>query len=370
LAVADRRRLLFTGRTLYLADWRPTVLLLAAVLCRQDVELADRFFHEVLDELGPNPTLAKRARCVGLIGSALRDLKSWGYRLTDPRYPEHLDRCLAIFDRREARKVDFATRLEAADAIGQAGDPRLDHNDPTYWVRVEGARFWMGAQKSDPKGINYDPEASTDEAPVHREEIGPFQMGRYPVAVINYLRFKEAGGYSREEYWKAGDFGQYTEPRSWQRQLRYPNRPVVEVSWFEAAAYCAWAGGRLPTEAEWECAARGGREGVPYPSGDQKLYEYGANFKNQPGYLTPVGLYPEGAAPGGIEDLAGNCWEWVGERWRKYYGKETKPEEARVARGGGWGNNVGLLRVSTRLGVLPDVRSPHLGFRVVRDIPA
>ena len=181
--------------------------------------------------------------------------------------------------RREARKLDFATRLEAADAIGQAGDPRLDHNDPTYWVRVEGARFWMGAQKSDPKGINYDPEASTDEAPVHREEIGPFQMGRYPVAVLNYLRFMEAGGYSREEFWKAGGFGEYTEPRSWQRQLRYPNRPVVEVSWFEAAAYCAWAGGRLPTEAEWECAARGGREGVPYPSGDQKLYEYRANFK-------------------------------------------------------------------------------------------
>ena len=61
---------------------------------------------------------------------------------------------------RERRgKLDFATRLEAADAIGQAGDPRLDHNDPAYWVRVEGGPFWMGAQKADPKGRNYDPEA-------------------------------------------------------------------------------------------------------------------------------------------------------------------------------------------------------------------
>ena len=126
------------------------------------------------------PTLAERARCVGLIGSALRDLKSWGYRLTDPRYAENLDRCLAVFDAREARQVDFATRLEAADAIGQAGDPRLDHNDPAYWVRVEGGPFWMGAQKSDPKGRNYDPEAYADEAPVHQEEVRPFAHGTLP----------------------------------------------------------------------------------------------------------------------------------------------------------------------------------------------
>ena len=83
--------------------------------------------------------------------------------------------------------------------------------------------------------------------PCIRRKSGRLHMGRYPVTVLNYLQFMEAGGYSQEEFWSAGGFGEYTEPGSWQRQLRYPNRPVVEVSWFEAAAYCAWAGGRLPT---------------------------------------------------------------------------------------------------------------------------
>ena len=301
----ERRRLLFTEQKLYLAEWRPTVLLLAAVLCKQDRDLADAFFHEILDALGANAPLAERARCAGLIGGALRDLKSWGYRLTDPRYQENLDRSLAVFEAREARQLDFATRLEAADAIGQAGDPRLDLSHPAYWVRVAGGQFWMGAQKADPNGRNYDPEAWDDEAPVHQVEVAPFAMGRYPVTVSNYLQFMEAGGYGEEKFWKTGGYGQHSEPVRWQAQLRYPNRPVVSPSWFEAAAYCAWAGGRLPTEAEWECAARGGREGVRYPWGDTTPDEFHANFGGGgPGHLTPVGLYPEGAAPGGIEDLA------------------------------------------------------------------
>jgi len=116
---ADRRRLLFAEQQLYLAEWRPTVLLLAAVLCKQDPELADGFFHEILDTIGPDAPLAERARCVGLIGSFPRDLKSWGYRLTDQRYATNLERCLAVFDAREARKLEVTTRLEAADAIGR-----------------------------------------------------------------------------------------------------------------------------------------------------------------------------------------------------------------------------------------------------------
>jgi iron(II)-dependent oxidoreductase len=287
---AERHRLLFAERKLYLAEWRPAVLLLAAVLCKQDRDLADKFFHEILDSLGPDAPLAERARCVGLIGGALRDLQSWGYRLTDARYQENLDRSMAIFDAREARKLDFTTRLYAAEAIGQAGDPRLDLNDPAYWVRVEGGMFWMGAQKSDPKGRNYDPEVWEDESPVHPEVVRPFAVGRYPVTVLNYLQFIEAGGYGDKRFWMAGGYGDYTAPENWQGQMRYPNRPILEVSWFEAAAYCAWADGRLPTEAEWESAARGGRDGVRYPWGNEEPDEYSANcVVSGPGHLTPVG---------------------------------------------------------------------------------
>ena len=75
-------------------------------------------------------------------------------------------------------------------------------------------------------------------------------MGRYPVTVKEYARFVEAGGYGKEERWSAGGFGKFTEPGGWQGQLRHPNGPAVAVSWYEAMAYCAWMGTRLPTEEE------------------------------------------------------------------------------------------------------------------------
>jgi formylglycine-generating enzyme required for sulfatase activity len=309
---------------------------------------------------------------VGLIGSALRDLKSWGYRLTDPRYQENLDRSLAIFDAREARKLDFATRLEAADAIGQAGDPRLDLNDPAYWVRVEGGQFWMGAQAADPKGRNYDPDARRNESPVHKEKVWPFAMGRYPVTVFNYLQFVEAGGYGQEKYWTAGGYGEYSEPGNWQRQLRYPNRPVVDVSWFEAVAYCVWADGRLPIEAEWECAARGGREGVRYPWGDEVPDEFRANVDvDVMFHPTPVGLYPERATPRGIRDLASNCSEWVADWSRENHENQAQLGKRRAVRGGPryWTGGVWYLRVWLPGMYQPGGRDDSLGFRCIRDLP-
>jgi formylglycine-generating enzyme required for sulfatase activity len=327
----DRRRLLFADQKLYLQEWRETVLLLSGVLCKQDAERVDALLAEVLDGLSANASLTDRARCVGLIGRVLQDLKSWNYHIADARYRENLDSVLAIFDARVARTLDFETRLEAADALGQARDPRLEQSN---WVRVDGGTFWMGAQKKDPKGKNYDPEAWDDEAPVHRVELSPFWMGRYPVTVFEYDRFIAAGGCSKEQFWQAGGYGTFNRPGSWERQLRYPNRPVVEISWYEAAAYCAWAGARLATEAEWECAARCGRDGVQYPWGSAVPDEHRANFSGGPGHPTPVGLYPEGATPAGIEDMAGNLFEWVKDGWSEYSKKDATRGETQVIRGG------------------------------------
>jgi formylglycine-generating enzyme required for sulfatase activity len=226
----------------------------------------------------------------------------------------------------------------------------------------------MGAQSSDSKGRNYDPEAYPDESPVRQEEVRPFAMGRYPVTVLNYLQFVEEGGYGQEKFWTAGGYGEHSEPENWQRQLRYPNRPVVHVSWFEAAAYCAWAGGRLPSEAEWECAARGGREGDRYPWGDEAPDEYRADVgEGRSGQPTPVGLCPEGATPSGIQDLAATCFEWVADWWRENYEGQAEPGERRVFRGGNW-VDFKSFRVSHRTGWRPDVRDGVLGFRCVRDV--
>jgi formylglycine-generating enzyme required for sulfatase activity len=368
---ADRGRLLFQESKLYLPEWRETVLLLAGVLCKQDPERVDALLKEMLDRLGAKATLEERAQCIGLVGRILQDLKSWNYRIADVRYRENLNRLPAIFDVEMARNIHFATRLEAAEALGQAGDPRLEQDN---WVKVEGGLFRMGAQKKDAGARNYDEEAYDDESPVHRVAVPAFCLGRYPVTVFEYERFVADGGYSNKQLWTAGGDGRFTEPGNWRRQLGYPNRPVVWVSWYEAAAYCKWAGGRLPTEAEWEWAARCGRDGLRYPWGNEEPDAQRANFIPGPGHPTPVGLYPGGATPGGIHDLAGNVWEWVRDWWGEYSKTEAEnpkgPQKGdrKVIRGGAW-NIGGRIRVSDRDRFPPEHRYDDQGFRCARELP-
>jgi formylglycine-generating enzyme required for sulfatase activity len=203
---------------------------------------------------------------------------------------------------------------------------------------------------------------------VYQVELSTFWMGRYPVTVLEYERFIAVGGYSKKQFWQAGGYGKFNRPESWERQLRYRNRPVVEVSWYEASAYCAWAGGRLPTEAEWECAARCGREDARYPWGSEEPDENRANFGGGPGHPTPVGLYPEGATPGGIEDIAGNVGDWVVDCYGRYLEKEVPSDDERVIRGGCWHNNPQSLLVSSRSWSRRYHRFDDLGFRCVREL--
>jgi formylglycine-generating enzyme required for sulfatase activity len=278
---------------------------------------------------------------VGLIGSALRDLRAWGYRIADDRYQGNLDMVMAIFTPQGAQQVDFDTRLQAADALGQAGDPRIDSERPDYWVRF-------------------------DKSAQPQEEMRAFEMGRYPVTVFNFQKFIHAGGYQDEGLWSAGSGRDYHEPDNWQQQLRYPNRPVVGVSWFEAAAYCAWAGGRLPNELEWEYAGHAGT-GSRYPWGNEPPSTLRANYSGAgPGRLTPVGLYPAGATHSGVHDLAGNCFEWTADPWRERRGASSDDGQ-RVVRGGAWDFDERFLAVACRFGHRTDVRLRNLGFRCVRD---
>jgi formylglycine-generating enzyme required for sulfatase activity len=363
---ADRRRLLFDEGRLYLPEWRETVLLLAGILCKQGQERIDGFLGAILDGLGSDAPLPARARAVGLIGRILQDLQSWNYRIGDPRYQQNLDRMIEIFNAKAVHEIEFQTRLEAAEALGQAGDPRLEKDN---WVPIDGGTFRMGAKKPDA------PEAYDDESPVHQVTVSPFSIGRYPVTVAEYDRFIAAGGYKEKKFWKAGGYGKFEAPGHWQRQLRYPNRPVVEVSWYEAAAYCAWAEGRLPTEAEWECAARGGREGTRYPWGNEKPDRSRANYfeggAHQP---TPVGMYPEGATPQHVLDLAGNVWEWTADWFGGYQEaaatnpKGPKKGTAKAIRGGSYFDVTLFLRAAGRNWNVPDYRNFYIGFRCVREL--
>jgi len=177
------------------------------------------------------------------------------------------------------------------------------------WIEIPSGLFLMGAQKLNPKEPNYDEEAYDDESPVHPVFLSAYRIGRYPVTVEEYLRFVEDRGYAKASYWKAGGFGKWRWPAGGraarEEQVDNPTRPVVGVSWYEASAYAAWAGCRLPTEAEWELAARG-RTGRKYPWGDEPPNEpiagllRLANFDRIVGHPAPVGTYPLGDTPEGI----------------------------------------------------------------------
>ena len=140
----------------------------------------------------------------------------------------------------------------------------------------------------------------------------------------------------------------------------HPNQPVVGVSWYEASAYCAWAGVRLPTEAEWEAVARG-REGRTYPWGNEKPDATVARIGPEVGRVTPVGLYPAGATPEGIQDMVGNIEQWVADWYTE--------GEVRVLRGRAFLASSRALRAAIRVGWPPEARISYIGFRVARSLP-
>jgi formylglycine-generating enzyme required for sulfatase activity len=339
---AGREDLIVHEGKLHLPEWRETALLLAGVMHRQGVERMDLLVSQILDRLGPGPTLSDQAQCVGLIGAMLKDLEVTKYRIEDARWEPHRSEARRIFDREAARTVDFDVRLQAADVI----DPPA--ND---WIRIEGGTFWMGAQKTDEKQPNFDPDAYDDEIPVRQIAVKTFEMGKFPVTVREYEAFLAAGG---------------RRPDDWNKQMRFPNRPVVRVSWHDAESYTKWKGCRLPSEAEWEYAARNGAAGTKYPWDNDSPTAERANYREAgPGHATPVGLYPGGATKAGVQDMAGNVWEWVAD-WFGPYG-QAAPEGTKVVRGGAWVYGPWFLRSAYRNDNVPDYRSGIIGFRCVRD---
>jgi formylglycine-generating enzyme required for sulfatase activity len=237
----------------------------------------------------------------------------------------------------------------------------------------------MGAQKTDPQGHNHDPNSDDDESPVHLVHLDGYRIGRYPVTVDQYRLFVENGGYELEPLWEAGGFGQFPAPDRWEQQLEHPNWPVTGVSWYEAQAFCRWTKCRLPTEAQWERAARAGDD-RRYPWGNDEPDPARMNYatktkdawKPNVGHPTPVGVYPRGSSPEGIADMAGNVLEWCQDGKREYSSGDvrnpvgpTQSEVGRVVRGGSWSYDPRACRVSFRYAHHPSSRYQYVGFRLV-----
>jgi len=350
---------------LYHPEWRETMRLLGGVLRQQGEAKIEGLFQAILTQLRDRPTLADQVWCVALLSAMMRDLSRMQYKPKTPDYDRTVKAVMGIFDAGEAEKIEIAKRIEAADLLGQVGDPRLEENNE---VIILAGSFHMGAQKVNKNERNYDPKAWGDELPVHQVTLRRFRIGRYPVTVQEFGWFIADKGYSVRKHWAEG-YGEFEEPADWEQQKQYPNRPVVGVSWFEAAAYCSWAGRRLPTEAEWERAARG-EESNRYPWGDDPPLDTSrANYHSIVGHPTPVGLFPKGNTSEGLCDMLGNVREWCGDWFGAYENgsleNPTGPNsgEKRVARGGSWAGGAPGVRVSDRSKFAPSDQGIFVGFR-------
>jgi iron(II)-dependent oxidoreductase len=261
-------------------------------------------------------------------------------------------------------------------------------------VPVPGGPFTMGTSA--------EPWALDNERPAHEVHVPPFYLDTTPVTNAAYIDFIADGGYDDQRWWTAQGWDHrqragLVAPLFWEQDgghrggtwLRtsfgvtapvVPDEPVLHVSWYEADAYARWAGRRLPTEAEWEKAARfdpdAGRS-RRYPWGDSDPTPALANLGQ--GFLrpAPAGSYPEGAAPCGARQLIGDVWEWTSSDFAPYPGFEAWPyreysevffgPDYKVLRGGAFGVTPVACRGTFRNWDYPVRRQIFAGFRTARD---
>ena len=242
---------------------------------------------------------------------------------------------------------------------------RITGKDGAPMALIPAGEFQMG-----------DDDGDDDEKPVHTVYLDAFYIDVYEVTNAQYKKFMDATGLPAPSSWNDSRFND-------------PNQPVVGVSWYDAAAYAQWAGKRLPTEAEWEKAARGGLMGVRYPWGD-KISHDDANYASTDGvdrwkHTAPVGSFPPNGY--GLYDMAGNVWEWCMDQYdASFYAMSLKDnpvaggsiifadniflnvKTSRVLRGGSWFGKPDSLRVASRGHAHPSYTFIHNGFRCASSV--
>jgi formylglycine-generating enzyme required for sulfatase activity len=258
---------------------------------------------------------------------------------------------------------------ERAKMLGLLAKAKAPTEAPPEWVLVPAGEFEMGSDGA---------SADSDEKPMHKVHLDSFYIGKYEVTNRQYETFVDATGHRAPE--------NCCDPRYnvWRAKDPLPGTneiPVVNVSWDDAAAFCKWAGGRLPTEAEWEKAARG-TDGRKYPWGNDPVTGNRANygienvtFWEGPATLAKKDQYEFGKSPYGAYEMAGNVWEWVQDFYDPDYYKNglaknpTGPASGkdRVIRGGSWQNTPEILRSSNRNKSAQDDRRVYVGIRCAKD---
>lgn len=244
--------------------------------------------------------------------------------------------------------------------VQAAPEPKREaaHRYEPQMVTIPAGPFLMGS--------NTDAD---DEKPQHEVTLPAYAIARYPVTNAEFKRFIDNKGYYNREFWTEAGWERrvkedWTEPRYWRdAQWNDPAQPVVGVTWFEAVAYCRWLAAetqkpyRLPTEAEWEKAARY-TDGRRYPWGNEWKPDLCNSKESGRGKTTPVGDFPDGASVYGVEEMTGQVWEWCATKWGKKYPYNVEEDEwsedylagdnAHMFRGGSWYNDKTACRCGYR----------------------
>jgi len=266
-------------------------------------------------------------------------------------------------------------RVLAGNLLARLGDPRSDVScELPALVEVPGGTFPMGTSEKRIAELvrRYDwakewveKKWFDDEKPQHPIALPSFRIGKYPVTNAQFAFFVRESGYEPTGGWRADS------------PPEMAHHPVVNVTWYDATAYCHWLtertgeGYRLPTEAEWEYAARG-PEGRKWPWGNEWQNGLANTMESNISETSPVGIFSPGGNWCGAQDIAGNVWEWCQDWFAgDYYQRSPSenppgPEDGnlRVLRGGSWDDDQGYARCACRLGYYPDPRDHLIGFRV------
>jgi formylglycine-generating enzyme required for sulfatase activity len=222
---------------------------------------------------------------------------------------------------------------------------------PIKWVKVEGGSYMMGCQSKD-KDCYPDEEE-------HLVEVSSFEISAYEITVAQYRYYCEKTGAQMPK----------EPPFGWNE-----NHPIVNVTWYEAVSFARWAGGRLPTEAEWEYAAKGGKQSKGYKySGSDNPFEVGWCYENSQGTTHPVG--EKKCNELGLYDMSGNAWEWCSDNYEIYYYKESpklnpqgpKTGLGKCNRGGCFNFDAKVMLNTHRRGSGDEVVGVGTGFRIVRN---
>jgi formylglycine-generating enzyme required for sulfatase activity/energy-coupling factor transporter ATP-binding protein EcfA2 len=322
------------------AWWREVILLEAGYLGTQNKERTTRLIRAIADakqEPALYHNLVLAAECVRdagasrIVGNLENELRR---RIQDelekPAARGPLASLRTLFTRGMTAQAAATRRIAAAEALGKIGGNRfwsLPHGEPE-WVTIAAGAFTMG---------------EADQA--HRVHLPEYAIARVPITNAQYQLFVEAAGHEPPPLWPGK-----RAPRGKE------SHPVVGANWHDARTYCQWlsqAIGQsvtLPSEAEWEKAARGADDARAYPWGDDFDAARCNDSESGFGDTTPVGVFLNGASPYGCLDLAGNVWEWTDERG---------------VRGGSWHNRRGYARCASRGRLQPGDRLSIIGFRVV-----